>query len=237
MPLTWRITEVSNPSESPRPPAFEAAAAARQLHDPCALALAESGRHDLHALAGARSLAARPDPRSVHSPWVRREGVEPSRLAARASETRVAACYTTSARSGWRGLNPRPSPWRGDALPAELHPPVSGRSGATARSRTGTFCLPCRRSYQLSYGGIRTTSLLPDSNRQPSRYRRAALTSCAKEARGERHAARRVKVPRYDPASGPPRAVRCARRESNPQHPASRAGLSASWSTSTMASP
>lgn len=137
MPLTWRITEVSNPGESPRPSAFEAAAAARQLHDPCALALAESGRHDLHALAGARSLAARPDPRSVHSPWVRREGVEPSRLAARASETRVAACYTTSARSGWRGLNPQPSPWRGDALPAELHPPVSGRSGATARSRTG----------------------------------------------------------------------------------------------------
>ena len=39
--------------------------------------------------------------------------------------------FATSAWSGRRGLNPRPSAWRADALPTELRPP-----GATARDRT-----------------------------------------------------------------------------------------------------
>jgi hypothetical protein len=38
---------------------------------------------------------------------------------------------------------------------------------------------------------------------------------------------------RYKGPLRPARRARCARRESNPHHPASHAGLSASWSTST----
>jgi hypothetical protein len=64
-------------------------------------------------------------------------------------------------------------------------------------------------------------SLLPGSNRQPSRYRRAALVQLRQ---GGRAGTPRMRTP--ERSSGGPSRASCARRDSNPQHPASRAGLS-----------
>src|SRR5215472_12153018 len=60
MPLAWRTTEGSNPSELPRPSAFEAAAAARQLHDPVCLIHRRRAEQSKPTPGGAHSLAARP---------------------------------------------------------------------------------------------------------------------------------------------------------------------------------
>jgi hypothetical protein len=51
-------------------------------------------------------------------------------------------------------------------------------------------CVPIQSRAGLLIPSAVIASLLPDSNRQPSRYRRAALSSCAKEAATARGTAR-----------------------------------------------
>ncbi len=62
-------------------------------------------------------------------------------------------------KSGRRDLNPRPSPWQGDALPlSHFRVFVHGLDGAEAQNRTADTAVFSRVLYQLSYLGI---SLVP----------------------------------------------------------------------------
>ena len=81
--------------------------------------------------------------------------------------------------SGWPASNRRPPPWRGGALPAELHP-----RGAFGPARTG--CLPFTRRplYLVSYEGmVRRQGLEP-------RIAGLRVQCCTRIARGARPAIR-----------------------------------------------
>lgn len=103
------------------------------------------------------------------------------------------------AESGWRGSNPRPSPWQGDALPAALHPQDRPPGAVTGLERTTGFepatpWLEARRSGHLSYvrnrspwvtsspGRARTCAYDPGWR---SESRGANTTVCRTSAQGE----------------------------------------------------
>jgi hypothetical protein len=161
---------------------------------------------------------------------VRREGVEPSRLAALVPGTSVATCYTTSAWSGRRGSNPRPRPWQGRALPSELRPlgafgqirtdglsltkaalsPLELRRRVVLAGRPGfePGSVPIQSRAGLPVPPTANVSLLPGSNRHPSRYRRAALVQLRQGGgTGTRRGAITTQIDRPRPQPGPSRAL------------------------------
>lgn len=229
----------------PAPARFPAGA--RTLPD--SSSIAESGRHDHHTLSGAHRLAGEPSTPAGSLSLRTLPGIRTQTT--RGLNALALPDWPRRAWSGRRGLNPRPSTWQADALPIELRP-----LGATARNRTADLVrtknalMPAelrRRAMQLTglesnqrsrdpksrcpcqqSAGHRPPRQDPrqESNLRPAAYKAAALTTELQGRTGTRRGERKARPAR--------RAPWCPRRESNPQHPATRAGLAASWSTRTL---
>jgi hypothetical protein len=88
--------------------------------------------------------------------------------------------------------------------------------------------LPRARSTARATKARQTTGLEPPAGLEPATCSVQASCDCPRCAKEADNPATRACIPS--------RAA-CARRDSNPQHPASRAGLSANWSTSTSEPP
>lgn len=82
--------------------------------------------------------------------------------------------------SGKRDSNPRPSAWKADALPAELHPHFCGErrirtSVGVRRQIYSLLPLTARPSPQQTFSFLKSVSHRRDSNPRPTDYKSVAL--------------------------------------------------------------
>lgn len=154
---------------------------------------------------------------------MRREGVEPSRPKALVPGTSASACFATSAWSGYR-----------ESDPGLHHGKVMRYHYATAAGSPQEVPILRPRPYQgrappLSYEGT-----VPGAGLEPACAGFKVQPGCQQPTPEQSRLPVPIRASRLTGARSQPCATAvCARRESNPQHPAPRADLSAVWSTST----